>query len=414
MAALQVISDRTAGLPDDRLNFRRYVDPIVSVLTDPNTETPFTIGIFGTWGSGKSTLLQMIDEELERGHKTKFVRVHFDPWVHRSEENMLVPLLHTLNDTLKTEESRFLTAIKDIGKILLVICTDILLKKFTANTLSLEKISEAQKTIMEEKGKVESEMRKLYKTLQGVADSVYSNEAKIVFFIDNLDRCQPDQIIDVLESVKLFLNLEHTFVLLAVDKEVIDHGIQVKYSAFKFGQREAVVGTEYLEKMVQLPLPLYPLQATQIGEFIDSLNPSQLVKDQAHLLQSILQPNPRKVKRALNILNITDAIANATPGLNLKLDLVARLVVLQMQSSDLYQEVLKIPDLVVALEGLYQKGKQIDKLSDFEEFTILRDEIQKLSKIYYQPNSYLSDMFAESSFRSERSKLPLYLSMLGG
>lgn len=414
MSNFRVISDAPAVWGHDQLNFTRYIEPIISILTDPNAETPFTIGIFGNWGSGKSTLLHMVDDRLCEEYPSQFVRVHFNPWVHRSESNILIPLLHTLNDALETEESRFLTAAANVGKVLLALGSDILLKKLTADTLSLEKLGTVKKTIMEETGIVESEMRKLHKTLQGVANTVHEGGAKLVFFIDDLDRCQPEQIIDVLESMKLFLDLEHTFILLAVDKEVIDRGVQVKYDKFKFAERGAVVGAEYLEKMVQLPLSLYPLESTQVETYVNSLQPSNLVQDQIGLLKHILPANPRKIKRILNILNVTDSIASATPGLNLKLDLVARLVVIQVQSASLYQDVLKVPDLLVALEGLYTGKRKINQQLDFQDFLELRDVIQDLSKKYYEPDSYLARLFAESTFQDERANLGSYLSMLGG
>src|SRR6185437_7765945 len=101
MPNLSVLSDsvslasvKRAGA--DWLKFQRYVDPLLSIFADPQTETPFTIGVFGTWGSGKSTLLSMLCERLEEKHPAKFVRVWFNPWNHRREPNMLVPLLHAL------------------------------------------------------------------------------------------------------------------------------------------------------------------------------------------------------------------------------------------------------------------------------------------------------------------------------
>src|SRR5439155_2533344 len=101
MAPLAIFSDGAVNSRNDQLKFDRYVKPIVGILTNPQTETPFTIGIFGTWGSGKTTLLRMLDDALARDHEDQFVRVHFNPWIHRGEPNLLVPLLHALRDTLE-------------------------------------------------------------------------------------------------------------------------------------------------------------------------------------------------------------------------------------------------------------------------------------------------------------------------
>jgi hypothetical protein len=414
MPGLRVISDAPVDLANDRLAFARYVSPIEQVLTDPGTQTPFTIGIFGAWGSGKSSVLRMVADALDTRHADKFLSVQFNPWVYRREPNMLVPLLHTLNDALSTKKQRFAKAIQNVGRILLALGSDILLKKLTADVVSLDKLSAAGKAIAQETGKVESEMRRLRTTLQAAADSVHEQGSRLVFFIDDLDRCQPDQIIDVLESVKLFLDLEHVFILLAVDKEVVDRGIQFRFKDFAFGKREKLIGAEYLEKMVQLPLSLYPLGAGQVGEFITTLAPNALVQGQLALLRQVVQPNPRKIKRVVNILSVAEAVAKQTGGLVLKDELLARLVVLQVQSAELHQEVIQMPDLLVALEALYQNKKKVGNEQDFLEFGDLRAPIQERCKAHYQPDSYLAGLLGESDFRGARQTLPLYLSMLGG
>lgn len=421
MTQVAVLSDRPAE--EDLLNFHRYVDPLASILTNPKTETPFTIGIFGTWGSGKSTLLHLLDEKLEASHRNAFVRVHFNPWIHRGEENMLIPLLHTLQDTLQEEadkKKRFTEAAKKVGSILLWLGADALLKALTAPApwaqgVSVDRIDELEQRYHEKRGEVESEIRKIRKNLKAAIESIKKEGAQLVLFIDDLDRSEPDEIIDLLEAVKLFLDLRHVFVILAVDKEVIDRGVTVKYSKFDFGKRAAVVGAEYLEKMVQLPLRLYPLDKDQVQGFMERLVPPDSVKQQLALLAGMVMPNPRKIKRILNILAVTLAIKERTPGLDgLRDDLIARLVVLQVQSSQLYAEVIKDSDVLLALEKVYQKKITLGDIKDFADYKNRAKNIQTISKDNYEPGSFLKDLFAESDFNQVKNEISQYLTMLGG
>jgi hypothetical protein len=97
--------------------------------------------------------------------------------------------------------------------------------------------------------------------------------------------------------------LKDLFIILAVDKEVVDRGVQVKYKDFQFAKdRTAAIGAEYLEKMVQLPLSLFPLHRTQVETFVSKFNPPAALQLHLALLRDTLEPNPRKIKRALNIL----------------------------------------------------------------------------------------------------------------
>ena len=419
MAPLAIFSDGAVKSGADRLKFGRYVNPLVDILTNPQAETPFTIGIFGTWGSGKTTLLNMLDEALERDHADKFVRVHFNPWIHRGEPNLLVPLLHALHDTLEVDKKhRFVESAKKIGNVLLKLGAGVFLKSVTAGQVSLEGLEKLEQSYLRERGAVESELRRLHGTLQAEADAISNNGASLIFFVDDLDRCDPAQIIDLLEAIKIFLDLRHVFVVLAVDKEVIDRGIEVKYSKFKFGEkRQAALGAEYLEKMVQLPLQLFPLRETQVLSFMRALAPPKAVMEHEELLARLLLPNPRKIKRVLNILSVADAILTGTEGLaalNLKADVIARLVVLQVQSGDLYAEVTGQPDLLVALEDVYAQKIKTDDETAFVAFGSRAAAIQELCKTFHRPESYLREVFKGGPFKPVKEHLPIYLTMLGG
>ena len=74
MPDIAMLSDAPANWRGDLLQFRRYVDPLVSIITNPDTETPFTIGVYGAWGSGKSTVLHMVDRRLLDRHGEEIVR----------------------------------------------------------------------------------------------------------------------------------------------------------------------------------------------------------------------------------------------------------------------------------------------------------------------------------------------------
>jgi hypothetical protein len=413
--SLLLSSDAAAGAASDVLAFDRYVEPLVEVMCDEQTSTPLTIGVFGAWGTGKSSLLRMLAEGLLDRDRDGFVHVDFNPWVHRNEDDLLIPLLHALHDALSSDRrQRFTQSAKRIFDVGARLSVDILLKRLTADAASLENIGALSKSYMAQRGQVESETRRLKEILQQEADRVAERDARIVVFIDDLDRCQPDQIIEILEMVKLFLDLRHTFIVLAVDQEVIDRGIQVKYSDFKFASgREVEIGAEYLEKMVQLPLQLHALHVDRVRAYLEALRPPPAVVDQLDLLQTVVLPNPRKIKRVANILALTDRILSADDALaGFDRSVVARLVVLQVQATELYAAVVAHPDLLVALDAAYA-GQRHDRVEDFVEFGARAQAIFELTQRWYRADSYLTALFADAPFTAVRDQLPFYLGMLG-
>jgi hypothetical protein len=416
---LSVLSDAPCGLGSDRLEFSRYVRALSEVILNDATETPFTVGVFGAWGSGKSSLLKMLNEELASHHDDRVVRIDFNPWIYRREPSMLVPLLLTLQDSLqKDRKQRFAEVAGRIGRVLVKLTAGVLLGKVSGGAITPDAIDQLSDAVVAKRTEIDSEIRNLRATLQKQADAVADNGARLVFFIDDLDRCEPDEIIDLLESIKLFLDLRNVFIIIAIAKDVVDRGVAFKYRDFGFAQDKVVaVGDEYLDKMIQLPLYIPPIDAGAIGQFMHSLTLPPGVRDQENLLQQIVSPNPRRIKRILNTCSVTFAVTGQSAGLrDIHQDLITRLAVMRVQSAELFAEVTRNPELLVALELVYQGNLEPSSLSEFtKKFSASRAEaMQAAVKRFHGSQEYLRSLFRDSAFDAVAADLPRYLTMLGG
>lgn len=78
----------------------------------------------------------------------------------------------------------------------------------------------------EEKSTVEN-IRQFRKDFQDMLKKTEINN--LVVLIDDLDRCNPDRIIETLEAIKLFLLVENTTFIVAADENVIQYSIKKKY-----------------------------------------------------------------------------------------------------------------------------------------------------------------------------------------
>lgn len=56
-----------------------------------------------------------------------------------------------------------------------------------------------------------------------------SKVENVVVFIDELDRCQPDTILEVFEAMRLFLFVEGTSFIIGADERLIQYAIKSKY-----------------------------------------------------------------------------------------------------------------------------------------------------------------------------------------
>lgn len=415
-----VLSDAPVSAQRDLLEFSRYYEPLLTLIASDTLETPFTLGVFGPWGSGKSTLIEILEEKLKqpRGN-LGFLCVRFNPWMYRKEPNLLVPLLNALHEALdRSPIAKVKKSAEKIFDVLVHLAADVLLKKITAGAVDLDKLDKLEQAYLKRRGEIDNQLRNLRSCLESVASTLQSANVRIVFFIDDLDRCDPAEIVDVLESMKLFLDVENMVHVLALDKEVIDRGIEVKYGKFSFGERQKALGAEYLEKIIQMPVYLFPLHADQVRGYILALDSSQEVTDQIDLLVATLSPNPRKIKRVLNMLALTKSILNANPKRYANVDwaVLTSIAILRVQEPELYMEAARLPNLLVALEQVYRGKRNVKSASDFVEFKDKAEAVRALCEKFYRPAGPLASIFqnTEGRFQNAGGKLDHYVSLVGG
>ncbi|HYF31083.1 MAG TPA: P-loop NTPase fold protein [Chitinophagaceae bacterium] len=92
---------------------------------------------------------------------------------------------------------------------------------------------------------------------------------RIILYIDDLDRCNEDTVVKVLEAVHLLLAFPLFVVVVGVDPRWLNKSLSAKYPFFTEADREgngqadhAVSSFDYLEKIFQIPFTLKPITKT--------------------------------------------------------------------------------------------------------------------------------------------------------
>ena len=100
---------------------------------------------------------------------------------------------------------------------------------------------------------------------------------RIVLYIDDLDRCPPTRVVEVLEAVHLLLAGRLFVVVVAVDPRWLLRSIAAHYAELFQGEHLPAAETwidgpaQYLEKIFQIVLTLPPLEEGGYRRLIDSL-----------------------------------------------------------------------------------------------------------------------------------------------
>jgi len=191
----------------------------------------------------------------------------------------------------------------------------------------------------------------------------------IVLILDDLDRCLPDQAVSVLEAIKLFIGDDAPVAfIIGADREFIERAIEVKYAKLidkddpdtQRRDRFMQLGHEYLEKIVQLPFNLPPIERSRIDRFIDeAFSDAPLVTENSHIFTAGLLPNPRQVLRVVGIYRFVVGLADDNGDLyagTIDPGVLAKLVIVQYRWPDLYAELVERPDLLALIEQSYGEG----------------------------------------------------------
>lgn len=200
-----------------------------------NIEDGITISIDAKWGEGKTLFLKLLERRLAKDKEQNIKVISFDAFKNDFFENPFAPIALEIQNKLNSDKEaleKFSDAIKNIafnlyhhgGNIFLKIVTAGLVNKedidkLTDGVLGPESILlERQRITCEDYVSLQQSMSNLKTALEIL---VQKSEAKLVFIVDELDRCNPEYAIKVFEVIKHFFEVDGITFVLAMNKEQI-------------------------------------------------------------------------------------------------------------------------------------------------------------------------------------------------
>lgn len=318
---IKLISDQAIGEGDssktDGLGFETYSKILSNAAID--TKGPFTIGVFGEWGNGKTSLLRLVKRRLDKNDSV--VTIWFNAWRYEKDQHPIVPLIATIIAGIEENQS-FKQKIAEKGKSFINALRAVAYGFSSKSKLKIPGLAEIEasfvaKDMIERKSELNKDplldKSLYYQAFERLSEVQLDSKFKIVVIIDDLDRCFPNNAIELLESIKLILSQPNMIFFLGVARTVIEGYLQHKYTE-EYGIKD-FDGKSYLDKIVQLPFYI-PNHNTRLGSFsstlLQSLDDSTQaeLKDLMPLLGHISDNNPRSVIRFINNLIIDGAIYN--------------------------------------------------------------------------------------------------------
>ena len=428
----------------DYLNFGYMVDLIADIATNREL-SPSTIGLYGDWGSGKSSLMKLVQKEIEEKYPknekkkdtVKTLCIEFNGWLFEGYEDTKTSLCGAILDALAdkkrfskevTDYAKELIKKIDINKILgkgvkygldlflsggIGILTDLSLSsllstiKSNAGEVQAKDIEEIL-SMLKKNDKTRTEIKNFRNEFKDLLNK--SKVENVVVFIDELDRCLPDTVLEVFEAMRLFLFVEGMSFVIGADERLIQYSIKSKYKEVPGNNLD--IGKEYLEKVIQYPLYIPQLTRAEVNQYLAclllkqtqsdekfkeilgivyTLTPDQdfsmdLISDKApdltenckqemalaRQISSVLAPsingNPRQCKRFLNTLYMRLKLAEAR-NVILDKNILAKLMLAEYFNPEFFKAVTKPENRELFKE--FEKG---EVLNDENPFAVWKEK----------------------------------------
>lgn len=306
---------------DDLLGSAEIASKVASILVHSATSSPFVMAIEGSWGVGKSTLLRQIEKHLPPQPKSRLkfrrtrtqssaerskpgaapvlVPVRFNAWTAQGDgalEGLIKSVLINLDANVVR---RGITQLARRRRLVWVVRLAI---GIFAHFLGVGRLVDRVWARLDADPQARNELRDF---IGGVLsdwvsqDGVRSPNRALVVFIDDLDRCSEDIVVQVCEAVKLYLDAPGLIFVIACDLSVLTRSVSTST------RLDHELARTYLEKIVQVghrvPIPDADSTERLIVGYAKRSGTVGLIDDSVmKILCERTGRNPRRIKRVLN------------------------------------------------------------------------------------------------------------------
>jgi len=289
----------------DLLGFDILADGLIVALTEPRL-LPLTVGVLGDWGSGKSSLMGLACAELSAETGARYACVRFSPWQYEDYDDVKVALMAAVLAELGRQAAGQAEQEAEVGRLkaflqrfgrrsrrvarggvglvpasvpVIAHAIDhsadpalVMLAQQSAQAAAsgvADRLAEPTPQDDDEQVTDIAEFRSRFASLiESLAEL-----AAVVVFIDDLDRCLPETVVDTFEAIRLVLGAPRTAFVVAANQKIVESAVDARYPELRGDGRPQGkgIGAQYLEKMLQLKIAVPALAVPEAITYVNLL-----------------------------------------------------------------------------------------------------------------------------------------------
>ncbi|MCB0102411.1 MAG: hypothetical protein KDD74_10230 [Anaerolineales bacterium] len=386
----------------DILGRRHLAGRILKRLGD--ADCPRVLGVYGGWGTGKTSLKNMLIHQNGGIAGGAFRILDVDAWKYEASGGLLIPIIVQLKELTGNAD------LPDVWRLIVmraavtagIAIADGLLKPIGVvpsrigeiyDTLSSKDNQTSYESILERWEQQVDEIAETEKAFERLVKAAVEkqNGKKILICVDNLDRCSPENVVRLLESVKVFFNASDCIWIFAIDSDVVAGYVNKKYEGV------GVDGYSYLDKIIpeQYHLSLSPVVDRQVINtllrYAVGLEQHSIVIEKIPQIPKILVPR-RLIKSARKLAEFYRG-KYATSGV--PVETVMALSLLYHTWPDFYQRLSSTSEDHIRriMDNFFQNEPQLSHPLSIP----LREELLKDSELTYFIRTAFEGIWLDSS-----------------
>lgn len=450
-----LLDDAVDDVRKDRLKHQSIAETIEKIVV--RCPLPFTIGLFGKWGTGKSSISKLLKKKLnEEDNSIAFVE--FDVWKYEDDslrrfflknlveslkEQEFLPKKYSLDERLDHSTSRsFEGALKIswkrivqlkmyilllvgsiiVGGIITYFLSPTLLQAYITSVFSLGMTTSAILFLFQIGSQIfttetitlsQDRLKDAYEFEKEFSKVIDSTKAsRVLIIIDNLDRCAHSKAVEVLSTIKTFLEpkSKKCIFLVQCDEEAIKkHLISVYNKKDLINEEDEdekksnnFDADEFLRKFFNTSVKIPPFIGADLEEYTKELLTETKVEafqknsDLVSVITQAFRDNPRQIKQFINTLlshylvalareSGKDPVINTTGIVTGNPAFLAKFLIIRQKWPSFYKSILENPKNIVeynrnnATLSSFMGGTNIVKTDNIRAFIYLKQSSRRLA-----------------------------------
>ncbi len=243
------------------------------------------LSIYGEWGSGKSSMMKTIYNSLPDDN---YKKIWIDMWKEESDySNLSIKIINLVLKNIGVNQSARKEIIKgflNLGKGIKINVPHV--------SYDMDKIMSFIEKMMSDSNDTQKFIESFQKKIENY---IKENNKKIIVFLDDLDRCNSENMLNIIYNIKLLLSVKNVIFIFGIDKEAVSLALKNKYN------NEINKAESFLDKIfpIAFSVPKNSFDFEKLLKIYFKDLEEEKLKTIKDFFSEICFYNPRKIKKVL-------------------------------------------------------------------------------------------------------------------